>query len=494
MTEENVSHAPRQVGVVVVGRPTFDLPSATTLVADAVAGLSRRFGDVRGSTEPATTVEAVRSATAAWSNPDVVVVVFASFADSTLAATALEPFPNALAVLWAFPEQRTGGRLRRNSMCGANLVGYRLGRADRPVIGLYGTADDPTVASRLDAVVAARESADRPPRLADAGQLAALIARPALMAPSTVGPTGDARAATAVARLTGARIGIIGEPPQGFEPCAVEPELAQLPIVIDHVSMDALFQASNSVPVSMGTPVRIASAAAALRGIEQVDATSTSRSMQLHGGLQDMVRTQHWDATAIRCWPECFDEWGAAVCGPMSLLADEGTPAACEADAGGAITSLLLSAVSGRAPFLADVVDIDRADDTVVVWHCGVAPVSMAGTRDPARASTHPNRGLALTVDFALAPGTVTVARISQSRGVLRLIVGTGTVLDRPKAFAGTSGVLRLGIDAGDLFDLIIAEGLEHHLGVVPGDHRDALLEVARSFGLPVVDLSRGSP
>ena len=61
---------------------------------------------------------------------DLLVVLQATFADSTM-VMALAEVVEAPLLLWAVPEERSGGRLRLNSFCGINLGAHALRRGGR---------------------------------------------------------------------------------------------------------------------------------------------------------------------------------------------------------------------------------------------------------------------------------------------------------------------------------------------------------------------------
>jgi L-fucose isomerase-like protein len=94
-----------------------------------------------------------------------------------------------------------------------------------------------------------------------------------------------------------------------------------------------------------------------------------------------------------------------------------------------------------------------------------------------------------LVSEFALKAGTVTVARVSQSSGAIRLAVGRAEMLDEPRPFSGTAGTLRFERPALEVLDTIMSEGLEHHYGIVYGDVAQALREIAAGLGLDLVEL-----
>ena len=85
--------------------------------------------------------------------------------------------------------------------------------------------------------------------------------------------------------------------------------------------------------------------------------------------------------------------------------------------------------------------------------------------------------------------GRVTFARISQAQGQPRMVIAGGEMLERGMSFTGTSGVVRFDGTAADVMDDVIASGLEHHMGLVYGEHRAALRSASAAMGLPVLEL-----
>ena len=104
-------------------------------------------------------------------------------------------------------------------------------------------------------------------------------------------------------------------------------------------------------------------------------------------------------------------------------------PCACEADVYGALTQLILLQAAQAPVFLTDLVDMDVADNTGVVWHCGQAPMSMRDPEVPAEATIHTNRKQPLLYQFTLKPGPVTFLRISQAHGQPHMVLGYGEML-----------------------------------------------------------------
>jgi L-fucose isomerase-like protein len=113
----------------------------------------------------------------------------------------------------------------------------------------------------------------------------------------------------------------------------------------------------------------------------------------------------------------------------------------------------------------------------------------MADPSSPPEATIHSNRKLPLLMQFPLRPGRITLARFSQARGVLRLVISSGEVLSAPLSFSGTSGVVRFESPARNVVDTLLGEGLEHHLSLTYGDHVASLSSLAKMLDIPVMKL-----
>jgi len=462
-----------RVAVAAIARSTFDLTMAEEM-ANSAFGLLGSLGlDLIGSPDLLLDGGAVEAAADEWADADLdaLVLIQASFADSTVAA-ALATTTDAPLVLWAFPEERTGGRLRINSLCGINLAGFALAQNRRPYRWLYRHPEDPLARDELQAVLDGRTVVSSP------------------VGTIVPGPGAKAKAEEVRQRLTGARVGIIGDHPDGFEPCAYDADEleATIGVVAVAVPLPRLFDRAAAAPAEAVGSVR-QHLDRSLTGLDDVDQVSLDQSLRLHVGLRGIVDEERLNAVATRCWPECFTDFGAAACSPQSLLSDAGVPACCEADAFGTVTSLALQWLTDSPVFVADLVDLDFETDTGVFWHCGLAPLSMADPEAVPAAALHSNRVKPLLNEFPLKPGRVTLARFSQSSGSMRLVVGGGEMLRAPLAFGGTAGVLRFDRPAVDVLSTVMSEGLEHHYGIGYGDVRAELYALAELLDLDVIGL-----
>ncbi|MEX0344987.1 MAG: L-fucose/L-arabinose isomerase family protein [Rhizobiaceae bacterium] len=460
-----------KTGILALARPTFDVEYAQANFQKMLAALERSGVDTIG---PKTLLMDGAQADAAIGelsekNPDRILILQVTFTDAAMVVEVANRFDLPLSI-WSIPEPRIGGRLRLNSFCGLNLAGHALGLAGREFGYLYSAPD----AADIDKVLVELLSGERnskPVQLAKARD-----------------SNGTGKAA--VEALRGAKIGRIGAHPVGFDTCAYDKNKLQslAEISVDELELPELFDRAGQVSDEAASVIRNETENV-LGGLGEVDQSQLSRSLKLKNAIDAIKSDGDYDAFAIRCWPETFTEYGGAVCGPVSMMGEARVPCACEADVYGALTSLLLQKVADAPAFLTDLVDLDIADDTGVVWHCGQAPISMADPDVAPHATIHTNRKMPLLFEFPLKPGRVTIFRISQARGQTFAVIGGGEMLQRPMAFTGTSGVVRFDSGAAAVLDKILGAALEHHMAIAYGDHREPLQSAASALGVPVLEL-----
>ena len=454
-----------RIGLLALARPTFDLGLAEEKLAGMLARLDAIGHEILGSRDLLTDAAANRAALEALraGAPDLVLVAQVTFTDAGFVAEVAGAVEAPLAI-WAPREPRAGGRLRLNAFCGLNLASHALGLRRRAFGWLYADPDAPGIEADLAALLAGARA---------------------------VAPIEGASAATEPLPepiLDGLRIARIGAAPDGFDTCRYDAaEVARrFGAEVEELELAELFETARAADPAPVAALR-AAIAAGLAGVDALDQAELDRSLRLKLALDQIRARRDLDAFAIRCWPEAFTEYGGAVCGPVAMQGEARVPCACEADVWGALSQLALQRIADAPVFLVDLVDLDPEDDSAVVWHCGQAPRSMAGTA--ARATIHTNRRMPLLYEFPLRPGRVTFLRLSQARGAPKLVLATGEMLERPMAFTGTSGTLRFDAPARAVLSRVIDSGLEHHMALAYGDHATALARLAASFDLPVINL-----
>jgi hypothetical protein len=464
------SEADMKIGILPLGRPTFDVDFANQKLSAMLAVLDASDHAVMGPRALLFDEAATRAAMSelAAEGVDQILILQVTFTDASMAVAIGAAFPLPLSI-WSIPEPRAGGRLRLNSFCGLNLASHALGLNDRPFSWLYAEPEG-DISGKLEDMLAGKR-----------------LVSPLM--PAQIPPATDAGKRVAKA-VQGRRIARIGERPAGFQTCDYNPDALRslAGVQVDELELETLFSEARIADRS-ATSLLKEQVASDVTGLAEVDQDQLDRSLRLKLGLDNLRSGGGYDAFAIRCWPETFTEYGGAVCGPAAMMGEGRVPCACEADVYGALTQLILLETAQAPVFLTDLVDMDSADDTGVVWHCGQAPLSMRDPETPAEATIHTNRKQPLLYQFPLRPGPVTLVRISQAHNRPHMILSFGEMLRRPMAFTGTSGVIRFERPAGAVLGDIIDSGLEHHMALAYGDHRSALRGVAGALNLPLLEI-----
>jgi len=434
-----------------IARTTFDMELAKQVTQQMRQHLAAAALHVESPNELITDLDSAQSAaqSLAGNPPDLLLIFQATFADSSMVMALTEAIDSPL-MLWAVPEEHQGGRLRLNSFCGINLAGHALTRAHRKYGYAYAAPGDPQAMDKLRT-------------LARAGHVRNLMRR--------------------------SRLGRVGENPAGFETCLLDTQRIRAVFGTEVVQFDLTEQffpltrqvESQAIDTLYGELER------KVIGLDALDPAASRGTLSVYAALDQLAQKHQLGGFAVRCWPEFFTELGCAACGAMSMMSDEGVPCSCEADVNGTLTQMILQAFSSEAAFGSDMVSLDESLDALVLWHCGLAPLSMADPDGEKGVAIHSNRKLPLLFDFALKPGVVTVARLTESSGDYRLVVGRAEMLPGPKHFSGTSGLLHFDRPARQVIEDIMNNGLEHHICLTYGDYVNELLVFAELLNLPVL-------
>lgn len=442
-----------EIAFIPLARPTFDIPLAEQVTTTARRLLADAGFVLHGPTSLVMDLAAAETAAQqlAAAEPDLLLIFQASFADSSM-LTYLASASDAPLLLWAIPEIPTGGRLRLNSLCGVNLGGHALQLRGRKYAYAYAPPEETAVLRQI----------------------------------TTLAQAGRVRR-----RLQQTRIGLIGQHPTGMDSCHLDAAGIRQLVGAEVVEMplDPVLAGLENVAETAVHDLTL-DLSQKLTNLAELPQEPLRGTLSAYIQLSQIARQERLDGLAVRCWPEFFEQRGCAACGALSLLTDALIPASCEADVNGAITQVMLQTLSGAATFDCDLVAVDEAQDGLVIWHCGKAPLAMADPAVPPEGGLHSNRKVPLVMEFPLKPGVVTAARLARTGdGRWRLVVGRGQMLRAPKSFTGTSGVLRFGRPAPAVIDTILSEGLEHHIAITYGDHTAPLRALADLLDIPVLEL-----
>ncbi len=440
------------LGFAGVGRATFAVEYETAITRRALNALQTLGWPIAGTDEVFMDSQAARNAgeRIQQEHADILIIAHASFADAS-AALELARAVNRPILLWAFREPGpVGDRLWLNSLCGANIAANALQRENYVTHYVYGDPEEPAALQEIAAF---------------------------------------AGACAVNRKLRRAKISVIGQAPTGFYSSQFD-ELALAQVIgptIVQKDLGTLFAAAeqaDSARVQAITQQAIKDSPS----LQALNPQDVQRFGQTYCALKDAAAEDHSDALAVRCWPEFPSQFQVMPCAAMGRIAEDGVIASCETDVYGAVTQLMLQYFSGKPPLMADVVAMDDMKNTLTLWHCGNAAISLARNGDEPVMAGHCNRKIGVAGNFPIRPGHVTVARLGVSHTGFRLLAVEGELLDVPEnRFQGNSAVFRPIGSAKSLLDTMMAQGLEHHVIFTEGSFMQELRFLAQMWNIPII-------
>ena len=435
---------------VPVGAPTFHLETAGDQFEKSKALLSRLDGGFVLPEEMLLTMDKL-CAFLDGKTPDAIVFQNNTFANAAFVTEVRRRFDCPM-LIWTLREPVIdGGRLRLNSLTGAySAANAMVNMGDDRFSYIFGAPDE----TRTEAAVSAFLAAARVKK-----------------------------------EMRSLRIAAVGHTPQGFGfGRAMDADMARV-FGAELVSIEVreLIDRAKAATAAESAEY-LKKTEQATRGFDKTPEKNRIDHARLYKAYTDYIRENHVGALASRCWPDLFTDFGTPVCAVLSLLGDDGVPAACESDIYGALSMWIGMKLSGSPAFFGDPVSLNEDENTLTFWHCGAAACSLARKDTGAVIGVHPNRKIGPAMDFGCeACEDVTVFRVGRNAdGSFRFFVLEGEALDRPKQFTGTSIVVRTDNPCLDIVNASVKAGFEPHFTVLKGRHAAALEALAKMLGIKV--------
>lgn len=196
----------------------------------------------------------------------------------------------------------------------------------------------------------------------------------------------------------------------------------------------------------------------------------------IHAFLQHIIRLHGLDAITLECF-EMVNNDHVTACLSLALINSEGIVAGCEGDLVSLAGLMLVQALTGSIPWMANVASVD--DATVLFAHC-TAPLSLI---DSFRVNTHFETGKSAAIEGSIGMKEVTVFRLGND--LRNAFVAVGTITHKPRHGFACRTQTEIILEASDIKRLRQQPLGNHHL-IIPGDQQELIRLACRYKGISV--------
>ena len=365
---------------------------------------------------------------------------------------------NSYLGVWSLPEPTSSGVLQLNSFCGLNMVGsiiaHYFREYDIPFKWFYDYPETDLFQERFSITL---------------------------------------RAMQAIKLLKNTRIGQIGELADGFENMYTDERVLEkkfgLYIQTRHTVEDIVARAKAYELKAVEEELKQYTAEGRWG---RVSSHEMEKMARLSLALMDFAEEHTYNALAISCWSKFQQVYDIAVCAPMSRLNQAGIVAPCEADVAAAANMLIFKGISGQPASLNDLVALDEQDQSLNLWHCGVAAKCWADARgitwdEHFNIGSYDDKqhwdGSGAVASMQFKPENVTICTMDNDFD--NFFIMTGDVMPDKEAYYGSSGwVTNLkmhgeSLSIRDLINTISVNRINHHYPTAFGNLTNELCEFA---------------
>lgn len=381
---------------------------------------------------------------------DLVIVLIGAFTGD-FPCTHIAEELNVPIIMWAPREPAfDGGRIISNALTSATMNVAALKRLGFPYHFVYGNYDEPRVQKEVANYV---------------------------------------KIYRVIKQMRNTYLGLIGYRPTGFYSSAFDETLIRkiFGVKIEEFDLVALFNKAKEIDDDLVK--------------EDMDyLTNTVKFKNLPDGhlenhsrlklaLGEFAKEQGFDAITLRCWPE-LGNMKCTPCAIISRFADEGFIIGCEGDVDGTLTMLIQQYLTGDAPFMCDLIQINEEENTALLWHCGQAAKKLKDPNSEWLMANHPLAGQGVAVESTLKPGRVTIALMTKQGDKYKLFLTTGEALPTEKVTPGVMVNVRLDDPVLKTIYTIAEEGVPHHYSVVWADVAEEMKLLAKILNIEVIKIN----
>lgn len=278
-----------------------------------------------------------------------------------------------------------------------------------------------------------------------------------------------ARLERARQKLSGMRIGVIGQPSDWLIASHVDPKLAyeHLGVSLIDIEIAELKQALDDITE---VPTELIDTLA-----KTMDLSVMEGALRIYLALKSLVDKYELGATTVRCF-DLLGPYQNTGCIGVALLNDAGITAGCEGDVPALLSMVIMQALTDEPVFMANPSEIDVANNQLLVAHCTV-PLAMTESYS---LHTHFESDLGIGVRGKIRPGRCTVFKLSSD--CANYFVSGGEILENLERTNLCRTQLRVALDEDANYFLTRPLG-NHHL-ICRDDHSALLMQFLQGLGL----------
>ena len=289
-----------------------------------------------------------------------------------------------------------------------------------------------------------------------------------------------AAAHSAITRLNGKRVGVIGKPSGWLIASNVDyasmrerwgVEMVDIPL--DEVVKG--YEAVAADEVQDITDEFISKAV----GVKEPSRDEVVKAMRLYRSVKGIVERYRLDAFTLNCF-DLIPTTRTTGCVALALLNQQGIPAGCEGDEQTLLTMLAVQAATGEMTFMANPSKIlDNAAHEMVFAHCTIAPAMT----DRYIVRDHYESLSGVAVEGIFDPMDMTVVKCG-GKGMERCFISKAQLLECTTNPNMCRTQLHLRLDQP--LDYFLERSIGNHHVIVRGDHADRLTVILRMLGANV--------
>jgi L-fucose isomerase-like protein len=275
-------------------------------------------------------------------------------------------------------------------------------------------------------------------------------------------------------RVLAGRLGLIGEPSDWLIASAVDRAAVRARWGTEFVDI-GLEEMTGRAAEEEPPETLAAEFVQQAESLAGVGVTEVREAARLLTGLRAIFARHRLQAATLRCF-SLIETLRTSGCLALSRLNDEGLVCGCEGDVPAAFSMLLLFALTGEFPFMANPASVDPQSNRIVLAHCTVPRRAVAAYS----LQTHFETGLGVALGGEFAPGPATVFKVGDP-GLGSYFLSRAEILpEKPgPGLCRTQVRLRLQEPVGYFLKRSLAN---HHL-LVRGDHSRLVVEFMEYCG-----------